>query len=227
MLKSTKCRLSTGLLLLLAAAFVSIQFASGAAIAAAKQTVEERTKLNSDEIVAVNRASEYFNKLRDIIGEFVQIGPGTHFSEGKFYLSKPGKLRFEYKPPFPLLVVSDGTWLIVNNKKLNTADHYPLSATPLGLVLSDKVDLLEDARIIHVYQDPAVLTITLEDKGALVSGQLTLVFDNKTMELRQWIIVDGQGNQITISLRNVVFDKKPDPKLFVLKLPNEIETTER
>ena len=124
-------------------------------------------------------------------------------------------------------MVADGTWLIVNNKKLKTADHYPLSATPLRLLLSDKIDLLEEAKIIQVYQDRTLLTITLEDKNALVSGQLTLVFGREEMELKQWIIVDGQGNQITVSLRDVDFETKPDPALFVVKLPQKIEQSER
>ncbi len=195
--------------------------------ASANPQVAESTKLNSDEIAAVNRVSAYFNKLKTIVGNFVQVGPGSHFSEGRFYLSKPGRLRFEYDPPTPLLVVADGTWLIVNNKKLKTADHYPLSATPLRLLLSDKIDLLEEAKIIQVYQDRTLLTITLEDKNALVSGQLTLVFGREEMELKQWIIVDGQGNQITVSLRDVDFETKPDPALFVVKLPQKIEQSER
>jgi len=194
---------------------------------AARQKDQKPDRLTGDDVQAVKRATGYFNKLRDIKGEFVQVGPGTHLAEGQFYLSKPGRLRFEYSPPNPLLVVADGTWVIINNRRLKTAEHYPISATPLRLLLAEQVDLLKEAEIKHVYQDPSLLTITLEDKDQLVPGQLTLVFDNKKLELQQWIIIDPQGNQITISLKNLASIGAPDPKLFKVKIPRKYTGEDR
>ena len=98
-------------------------------------------KLSADELAAVRKVTTYFNELRHIQGEFVQSGPGNFLTHGTFYLSKPGRLRFEYAAPNPILVVADGTYVIVKDRKLETADHYPISATPLKLVLADKVNL--------------------------------------------------------------------------------------
>lgn len=183
----------------------------------------KEAKLSADEKAAIEKVTTYFNNFRYLNGEFMQRGPSGHVSQGIFYLSKPGRLRFEYAPPNPFLVVSDGTYVIIRDKRLKRADHYPLSATPLRLVLSEKIDLLKEAKIIHFYQDPSVISLTIEDRDQWVAGQLTLVFDNKEFTLQQWVIIDGQGNRTTVHLTKLETDIEPDPELFKVELPREID----
>lgn len=184
-------------------------------------------QLEPAQMAVVQKVGDYFNKVTNLQGEFIQVGPRGHVSQGIFYLSKPGKLRFEYSAPNPFLIVSDGTWVIVNNRKRNKAEYYPLSATPLRLVLDKNVDLLDQARILHVQEDKESISVTLEDKDQLVAGQLTVVFDARSMELRQWVVIDGQGLQTTITLQGLKDDVSADPKLFEVKLRNEIKINER
>ena len=183
--------------------------------------------LEPAQMAVVQKVGDYFNKVTNLQGEFIQVGPRGHVSQGVFYLSKPGKLRFEYSAPNPFLIVSDGTWVIVNNRKRNKAEYYPLSATPLRLVLEKDVDLLDQAKIIHVQEDKESVSVTLEDKDQLVAGQLTVVFDARSMELRQWVVIDGQGLQTTITLQGLKDDVSADPKLFEVKLRNEIKNIDR
>ena len=183
----------------------------------------KETKLSAEEKATIEKITTYFNNFRFLNGEFVQRGPSGHISQGVFYLSKPGRLRFEYAAPNPFLVVSDGTYVIIKDRRLKRADHYPLSATPLRLVLSEKIDLLEEAKIIHFYQDPSIISLTLEDKDQWVSGQLTLVFDNTDFALQQWVIIDGQGNRTSVHLTKLETDVEPDPELFKIELPKEID----
>lgn len=184
----------------------------------------KEAKLSANEKAAIQKITTYFNNFRYLNGEFVQRGPSGHVSQGVFYMSKPGRLRFEYAPPNPFLVVADGTYVIIRDRRMKRADHYPLSATPLKLVLSENIDLLAEAKIIHFYQDPSVMSLTLEDKDQWVPGQLTLVFDNKDFALQQWVIIDGQGNRTTVYLTKLEIDVKPDPELFKVVLPREIES---
>ena len=212
---------------------VSRRFLSGVllsaclAIGAGTANASKEASLEPDQTEAVQKVGDFFNKLRHLQGEFVQVGPRGHISQGVFYMSKPGKLRFEYAPPNPFLVVADGTWVIINNRKKNKAEHYPLSATPLRLVLADNVDLLKEAKIIHVQNNNETLTLTMEDKEQLVAGQLTVVFEAESMILKQWVIVDGQGLRTTISLKSLKNGVKADPKLFEVKLRKEIKDRDR
>ena len=184
----------------------------------------KEAKLSANEKAAIQKITTYFNNFQFLHGEFVQRGPSGHISQGVFYMSKPGRLRFEYSPPNPFLVVADGSYVIVQDRRMKRADHYPLSVTPLRLVLSENIDLLNEAKIIHFYQDPSVMSLTLEDKDQWVPGQLTLVFDNKDFSLQQWVIIDGQGNRTTIYLTKLESKNKPDPELFKIVLPREIES---
>jgi len=185
----------------------------------------KEAKLSANEKATIQKIATYLNNIQFLNGEFVQRSPSGNISQGVFYMSKPGRLRFEYAEPNPFLVVSDGTYVIVKDRRLKRADHYPLSATPLRLVLSENIDLLEEAKIIHFYEDPEVISLTLEDKDQWVSGQLTLVFDNKEFQLQQWVIIDGQGNRTTVHLTNLETETEPDPELFKVERPREMDTT--
>jgi outer membrane lipoprotein-sorting protein len=183
--------------------------------------------LSGEQRAAIAQISGYFNSMRTLQGEFLQVGPKGHVSTGQFYIAKPGRMRFEYAPPNPFLVVADGTWVTIKNNARDTADQYPLSATPLRLVLAEEVDLLNEAEILEVEQVDGLTTLTLEDKSKMVPGQLVLIFDDDKNELQQWIIVDGQGRRTTISLNGIVAGIDPDPRLFRVEVPRRGSMSDR
>ena len=191
-----------------------------AGLSAVDNAMATAANFSPEQMAALQSLGSYFNTIRDIKGEFTQVGPRGNVSTGVFYISKPGRMRFEYAPPNPFVVIADGTWVTIKNNAKNKADQYPLSATPLRLVLADQVDLLKEADIKSVDVVNGLTTVVLEDKDRLVPGQLELVFDNKHNTLEQWVIVDGQGRRTTISLNNIEASNHPDPKLFVVELPN-------
>ncbi len=191
----------------------------------AASPVEARI-LTSDEKKIVSSVTKYLNGFRNMEGYFVQIGPYGKYTSGRFFLSRPGRVRFEYEPPSPLMIVADGTWVSVENRKLKTSEHYPLSATPLKVILADKIDLLKDADITKVFQDEKYVTLTLKDKGSTEQGELTLVFEATQMVIKEWIVVDGQGFQTRIAVSDMVTGIKQDPNLFFIKKPDIIREIE-
>ena len=111
-------------------------------------------------------------------GEFTQTGPKGNVSRGVFYLQKPGKMRFEYASPNPFVIVSDGNWVTIKNRSKDKADQYPLSQTPLRLVLIRPRQHSKEAKILGVSRTPTQsITVTLEDRKNIVPGQLILVYD--------------------------------------------------
>ena len=175
-------------------------------------------QLTPDQVQAVERVTTYFNSFKTLKGEFTQVSPKGRVSAGVFFLSKPGRLRFEYAPPNPFVVISDGSWVVIEDRNQKTTDQYPLSTTPLKFLLADQVDLLEEAHVISVDTADGVSTIALEDKNNLLPGQLVLVFDDNRNQLSQWIVEDAQGKRTTISLDKLETGVEPDPKLFVVKI---------
>ena len=174
--------------------------------------------LSPEQTESINKISAYMNSFMTLQGEFTQISPKGNISKGVMFISKPGKLRFEYAPPNPFLLVSDGKWVTLKNRAKEKGDQFPLSATPLRLVVSQKIDLLREANILGFEQADGIDSVLLEDRGGTLGGQLVLIFDETQNQLQQWIIIDGKGRRTTVSLANLESGVQIDPKLFVVKI---------
>jgi outer membrane lipoprotein-sorting protein len=180
-------------------------------------------KLNAEQAAAVDEIAAYISSFQHLKGEFTQISPKGNVSKGLFFLSKPGKMRFEYAPPNPFLIVSDGKWVTIKNTKKEKADQYPLSQTPLRLVLNEGLNLRKETLIYGVDTQNGLTTVTMEDKKGKVPGYLILVYDRERQNLQQWVVVDGKGGKTTVTLENVSQVAKVDPKLFVVKIKRKRE----
>ncbi len=159
-------------------------------------------EFNASDKADLDRVSAYLNSIHTMRGGFVQIGPEGQVDQGKFYILKPGKMRFDYDPPNPTLVICDGLSIAVYNTKLNTANRYPESSTPLNILLSDHVDLKRNEAVVGVEHQSGELIVSARSNDRRVTGNITIVFSEPTLELRQWTIVDAQSLPTTVSLRN-------------------------
>jgi outer membrane lipoprotein-sorting protein len=158
---------------------------------------------------AVQRINAYFNGITNLQGNFEQIDSNNKHTVGRFYVQRPGKLRFDYAPPSTLRLVADGHFLAIEDSSLKTIEKYPLESTPFRLLLGDGVDLARDARIVGVESDDDSLAITLEDKGGQAAGQIKLYFQTEPeMKLKQWVITDAQGLATTVTVNDMVPGRK-------------------
>ena len=148
------------------------------------------------------KIADHFSSVKSMTGDFLQFGPRGDQVGGKFYLERPGKLRFDYDAPSTLKVIADGRNVAVGNGELKTWDFYPLSRTPLSLLLADKIDL-QNRMVRGVQQQNNLTTIVLGDKSIFGDQVITLMFDSTTFDLRQWTITDAQGKDTTVILSNV------------------------
>ena len=163
------------------------------------------------------RISNYLNGVTTLAGNFVQIGPDGELSEGLFYLRRPGRIRFEYLPPNPALIIADGVWVGVIDKRLNTLDRIPLNSTPLDILLKKKVNLGKEGAVQSIESADGQMRVTAIDPDEPDNGSITMVFADNPLELRQWIIVDPQGLVTTVALSETRANIKLDSKLFVIK----------
>lgn len=162
---------------------------------------------------AAQKIADHFSSIQTMAGEFVQFGPRGEKTGGKFYIQRPGKIRFNYEAPSAYRVVADGNSVVISNTKLRTADLYPLSKTPLKLLLDDRIDL-SGKKVVKVTEDPDLTTIVLADKSVFGNSRITMMFDPKSNDLRQWTITDAQGKDTTVMIFNVQSGVKLDPKFF-------------
>lgn len=165
------------------------------------------------------RISNYLNGVGTMQGGFVQVGPDGDLSEGTFYMRRPGRVRFEYNPPNPTLIVADGFWVGVYDTIDNTLDRFPLSETPLDILLRDRVNLRKEGAIESIERTSGQLRVKAVDPDARDQGSITMVFNDNPLELKQWIVVDAQGLATTVALSAVRRNVKLSGKLFFIEDP--------
>lgn len=165
----------------------------------------------------VERINNYFNSFKTMTGTFTQVDPDGSRKKGTFYILKPGRVLFEYNPPSQVVLVADGRSVSVRDKKLKTQDITPLAATPLRFLLSENLDLSRNSNVVGVYQDDVFATVVLEEKQPAVGTyRLMIMFDAKTLQLKQWTVTDPQGYDTTVAVYNLNTAERPDPMMFVI-----------
>lgn len=175
--------------------------------------------LSAEAAARVEAANAYLSSVTNVHGRFTQTDGRGAVSTGQLWLRRPGQARFQYDPPSELVVVSDGLTVVVNDRKLKTFDQYPLSATPLRILLAKKVRLDTAIAIENVTETDRGFSITARDGRKRSSGAVVLNFAASPIALTGWTVVDGQGQRTDVSLTGLDPVSDLDPKLFVLRDP--------
>ena len=188
--------------------------ASGLGLALAGLASPALAAFSGDQAATLKKINDYFNSIRTMQGRFIQFGPNGEQSDGIFFISRPGKIRFHYNPPVKMDVICDGNQVAIRDSKMMTQDLYPLSKTPLRYLLADRIDLTSADIVRQVVEEPDLISLILTQESSLGDGSLRLIFDNKTLELRQWVVTDAQGLDTSVAVYDVEVGRPPDPKNF-------------
>ncbi|TCR68957.1 outer-membrane lipoprotein carrier protein LolA [Bosea sp. BK604] len=166
---------------------------------------------------AIDRLNAYFNSFSSLQGDFIQFASDGRRFEGKLYIQRPGKMRFEYRPPVTMEVIADGTSVAIRDRKLATQDLYSIGQTPLKFLVKERMDLNRDATVTNVSTDGDILSVKIEDRSTLGgTSKITLKYDMAANALRQWVVIDPQGYETSVSVYNLDTQRRPDPKNFVI-----------
>lgn len=197
------------------------------ALTFAAWTPQAQAALSAADLADVARAESYLNQITTLQARFLQVAPSGETSEGDVFLSRPGHLRLTYDPPSPIQVIANGDSLIYYDTKLKQVTYLDLDSSAAGVLVRTKVELNgKDLQTTHVGHQPGVLQLTLVQPKDRRAGDLTLVFSDNPLTLRQWKVVDGQGNLTTVSLFETRSGVTLDPKMFEFVDPSFSKTGE-
>ncbi len=161
------------------------------------------------------RIETYLDGVRTLTARFVQLDARGGTAEGTLWLQRPGRMRFEYDPPAQILLVADGTFVIFHDKSVRQTSHIPIGATPLSVLLSERIRLTGgDVVPVRVERTAGVIQVTLVRAGRGGEGSITLTFNDPPLALRQWTVVDAQAQSVRVSLFNPQTGGRFDPALF-------------
>ena len=165
-----------------------------------------------DETLA--RLLDYLNRIDTLKSRFIQVSSNGAYAEGDLYLDRPGRMRFEYDPPHPALLIANGVTLLYYDRELQQATFLPLWETPLWFLIREDVDLGDDIELKAIEQGAGTIRVTLELSDEGTEGQVTLVFADRPMALHSWEIQDAQGIMTQVALVNPDFGADVERSLF-------------
>ncbi|MEO0883317.1 MAG: outer membrane lipoprotein carrier protein LolA [Pseudomonadota bacterium] len=164
--------------------------------------------------VLLNRVSAALSSVSTAKGRFVQIAPDGSETSGDFYLRRPGRVRFEYDAPVPILIVADGATVAIEDRDLETQDRVPLGTTPLGLLLDDDLDFESDAEILSVRRANGFVAVSLRDRSGQTEGTLDIMMTDEPLALVAWQTIDAAGGITGVQLNDVETGVRLSPRLF-------------
>lgn len=181
-----------------------------------------QANLSAEDRATLARAQGYLQALTSYRGTFVETGSGGQRREGRFWLQRPGKMRFEYTSPAGLLVVSDGYNVKRYDPRLNVFRQVPLSQTPLSTFLARNVRFDQGVRIDRVTRSTSGgYSIVARDQRRPNDGSVTLVFGGNPVRLMEWTILDAQGTGTRTQLTSLTPAPNLNASLFRLTDPTQ------
>jgi outer membrane lipoprotein-sorting protein len=192
-----------------------------AAVPPAAAAAPRPLTLSAEQQAELQKLAAYLNGIRTMTARFTQYSENGGLAEGQLYLERPGRMRFEYDPPSPILLVADGNFVIYFDKSLEQTSYLPIGSTPAWFLLRDNIRLGGDVSVIGYEHTPGAIRVTLVQTKEPDAGAVTLTFSDRPLELKQWSLVDAQGKRTTVALSDVKLGVPLDKKLFVFKEPEK------
>jgi outer membrane lipoprotein-sorting protein len=183
-------------------------------VSAAHAGAQPRFEPSPQDRADLARIETYLDGLRTLKAHFLQVAPNGAVSQGTVWLERPGRMRFQYDPPSPLLLVAGHGLVVFHDKSLNQTSNIPLGQTPLGILLADHVRLQGDVTVTATQRLPGQIQVSLIRTASPGDGTLTLVFADNPLTLRQWTVLDAQRQETRVTLYSVETGGRFDPKLF-------------
>jgi outer membrane lipoprotein-sorting protein len=193
-----------------------ILFASITLIPGVSSSQSNSIKFSVEKKSDLQRIEIYLNEMKTLRAEFLQVSSNGAVATGKLLMQRPGKIRFEYDPPSPIMLISDGYFLRYIDKDLEQVTHIWLEDTPIGFLLDDNLKLSGGITVTKFKKNANLLTITLAKSKKPEKGTVSIIFSDKPLALEKWVIKDAQGITTTITLNNRERPLKIDPRLFEL-----------
>jgi outer membrane lipoprotein-sorting protein len=162
----------------------------------------------------IGRIEAYLNGLKSLKAHFLQVAGDGGVSQGTAWLQRPGRMRFQYDPPAPFLLIAAHGTLTFHDGALQQTSNIPLSRTPLGILLAENVELSGGVTVTGIQRLPGQIQLTLVRTASPGDGSLTLIFADPPLVLRQWTVVDAQRRETHVTLYNAQTGGTFDPQLF-------------
>lgn len=171
-------------------------------------------KLDDAAKADVARIVAYLNNIHTMESHIEQVAADGSDSTGMLYVERPGKLRLQYDPPVPVMIIADGAGIYYWDSKLEQLSETRVEDTPAWFLLRPDIKAAGDVTVTRFSREPGVLRMTMVETAHADLGNVTLTLSDNPMQLRQWTIVDAQARPVTVTLTDPRFGMAISPLLF-------------
>ncbi|MGH6931239.1 MAG: LolA family protein [Dongiaceae bacterium] len=172
-----------------------------------------RAALSEQDHSDIARIEAYFDGIKTMAAKFQQTEDGK-ISRGRIFVHRPGRLRVEYDPPVPILVVADGTLLSYVDNELEQVSQMPLRQSTAWFLLRAPMRIEKGVTVTEVNRSPSHLRISMYQTDEPNSGSLELIFKDHPIELQQWKVVDANNRETNVGIYDVELGMDLPAKLF-------------
>ncbi len=199
------------------AVFISLFVAATPLFSFAENSVIPTKEQISSSQQDIKNIEEYLNQITTFVANFKQVDSEDQVATGTFYLSRPGRLRWDYNSPTPILIIAKGSLLSYYDKELQQISHVGIDDS-LSVFLTKKVISFSDdtIEITKFEKKDSTISVTIAQKGKPENGKLTLIFKADKIELNKMIMLDAVGKTTTVSFEGQTYDKPLEKELFAM-----------
>jgi outer membrane lipoprotein-sorting protein len=188
--------------------------------AAGRDTAEFIDKLNQEETSTIKLLQSYLNSITTLVADFIQIDPNGESSTGKLFISRPGKLRWQYDPPNPILIIVRGSKVSYYDYALDQLTYISADENLISFFTRKNINFHDkDIIIREIESDPSITRVVITKNSEEDMGELKIVFNNAPIALKKLEIRDAVGNLSTLTLENLRYGEKLNDQLFVTIIP--------
>jgi len=168
----------------------------------AEQPAVTPAKLTAAEQSDIARIESYLNELKSVGANFMQVNDTGALRHGAISIKRPGKMRVVYDEPDKDFIVADGSFVHIWDDEMQQQTNVPVGSSVAEFILREHIKLSGDVVVTRFARFPAKLEITIVSSKEPQDGELTLIFEDKPLKLRQWRVVDSQGRTTGVNLEN-------------------------
>ena len=178
-----------------------------------------RAALQPSDLSDLAEIERYLDSIRTMAAKFQQFDQEGRMATGRIFLARPGRMRVEYDPPTPYLLVASSGALVYYDAEIDQVTTLPLSSTPAAFLLKDRISLTDGVEVKSFERGPGVMRVEVADAKDEGAGSVLMVFEERPLALKQWTVTDAQGVKTQVVLTDPEFDVALDPRLFALPTP--------
>jgi outer membrane lipoprotein-sorting protein len=166
----------------------------------------------------LQQVENYLNNIKNLSAKFVQESAEGNLVEGKFLLSRPGKMRIEYSAQPKVIVVVNGAVLSYFDVELDEISRLSTNKTPASFLTRENISFsAKDVEITNVKKTAGQIKISVMKKNRKEAGEFSLIFSTNPLRFDKMEVKNDLDQTIRVTLLDIDFISPISDKMFVLK----------